>query len=333
MSLAHVVAALLLLVIGGSLLFLWLQRRHNSEWKAALGEEKVKKGNRGEQQRRGSPQDLPGNNSDDSLEEFNEDRGVGGGMRRRPQRGAGGRDQNAEQDGGDVDVYDENGVKLTRLQRKKLAKVREREERRQAQEAALESQRQRQDQTTQRDVEAALREEELKAAEDAALRELRAEKVRADNEEYAKWVDHIGVEERGELGDEARERQARVQDFLLERAARVQAHARRSSAASAAAQAQDVNRVNAEAGKNNTEGHVLVLQAAARDLKVSVEELVHTIEQMARDGKVDGVFDDRGKYVFIAPEHFPQLAHFLRVRGRVSVQEFTRECNRIIMQT
>ncbi|KPA73606.1 hypothetical protein ABB37_09738 [Leptomonas pyrrhocoris] len=365
MSMLKVVATLLLLVLGGAVLLRWMQGRHASEWEDGVGNngdsKRGKKNGHRKAHRGRAPAQGDSNGGDSADEEDvsdadnaaasvaggrgglqpNAGRGVGGGLRRRGQRGARGLGATAEPhddaDGEDDDAYDEHGVKLTRLQRKKLAKERERAERRQAQEAALEAQRERSDETTLRAAEAELREEELHAAEESALRQLRADKERADNEEYAKWVGHIGVEERGELGDEARERQTRVQAFLLERAAQVQARARRSSAAVAATcephGSSEAHKEEEEEGKDKEkEGHVLVLQAAARELKVSVEELVTTIEQLTREGKVDGVFDDRGKYVFIAPEHFPQLAQFLRLRGRVSVQEFTRECNRVVMQ-
>lgn len=366
MSAIQLVAALLLLVIGGMLVLQWLRGRHGEAWENE-GTRKGKTKSRGRpsswQQRKrlennnnneGASEDLSGGEEEDADEiggggaAGNPNRVAGhlnrnlGGVRRRGARAHGrqGEQQrrnhhnnngayeedndNFENDAGNDNdgEFDENGVRLTRLQRKKLAKEREREERRQAQEAALDAQRQRVDASNQREAAAALREEALKTAEEAALRELRAEKEKADNEEYARWVAHIGVEERGELGDEARARQARVHAFLCERAASVRARAQRGAVAPAPAPEEA-----------ETEGHVLVLQTAARDLKVSVEELVNTIEQMKRDGEIDGVFDDRGKYVFIAPEHFPQLAQFIRLRGRVSVQEFTRECNRVIMQS
>ncbi|KAG5488006.1 hypothetical protein LSCM4_08230 [Leishmania orientalis] len=253
--------------------------------------------------------------------------GVGLRHRRRQKHGAnalGGLsdDDNNYDDGtGGIPETDETGVKLTRLQRKKLAKEREREERRQAQEAALEAQRQRMGASELRDAEAAQREEEREAAEEAALQQLREDKKRAEDAEYAKWVSHIGVEERGELGDEEQERQARVQSFLLDRGAQVQARAQRSAS-------------GANPSTSEEECiHVLVLQTAARDLKVSVEYLVSAIQRLSQMEKVHGVFDDRGKFVFVAPEQLPQLAQFIRLRGRVSVQEFTRECNRIVMQS
>lgn len=368
MSAVQLIVALVLLAVGSALLFRWLQSRHEEEWHegtktTAHDKRKHSKSNDPHRSHRRQPRGGAAAARDahdgDSVESprdeeeasddadsargpenrlhlggrHNRNAGAGGLRRRGPQRGAHNNSNNNDERGANVDddddgdEYDVHGVKLTRLQRKKLAKEREKEERRLAQEAALDALRQRTDNATLRDAEAALKEEELKRAEELALRELRAEKAQKDNEEYAKWVGHIGVEERGELGDETRERQVRVQDYLRRRATAVQARAQRGTSAST-----PEGDTAAVAEAREDEINVLVLQSSARDLRVSVEELVQTIEQMMRDGEVDGVFDDRGKYVLIAPEHFPQLAQFIRLRGRVSVQEFTRECNRIIMQ-
>lgn len=331
MSAVQLIVALILLAVGGALLFRWLQQRHGDEWKDGVATTEGSRHATHPQSRSGAHVD-----SDEEGEEYDGGEGNaagGGGVRRRggghaQQAGLRRRGQRGEPAaaaaaaGADIDEYDENGVKLTRLQRKKLAKEREKEERRLAQEAALADQQERSQQQSEKEAISALKVEAMKAAEEEALQQLRDDKMRAENEEYAKWAGQIGVEERGELGDEARQRQARMQAYLLERAARVQARAVRSGAGAA----------DAEDREADADGHVLVLQSAARDLKVSVEELVNTIEAMTRDGTVDGVFDDRGKYVFIAPQHFPLLAQFMRQRGRVSVQEFTRECNRVIMQ-
>ncbi|AIN95266.1 hypothetical protein LPMP_030310 [Leishmania panamensis] len=339
-------ALLLLLAVCGALL-LWLISQRNTDSSTVGGPALARKKGRlrSAQSVSGSGACRHGNNSEDESHQDEEDDnggqdgaagrrriGAGGGLHRRrhQRRGAnahrGGsdgdeNDHNDDEGAGGIPDTDENGVKMTRLQRKKLAKEREREERRQAQEAALEAQRQRMDASELRDAEVARREEERKAAEEAALQQLREDKKKADDEEYAKWISHIGVEERGELGDEVRKRQARVQSFLLDRAAQVQARAQRSAG-------------GAHSSTSEEECiHVLVLQTAARDLIVSVEELVGTIERLSQADKVHGVFDDRGKYIFIAPEQFPLLAQFIRLRGRVSVQEFTRECNRIVMQS
>ncbi|KAG5511895.1 hypothetical protein JKF63_07720 [Porcisia hertigi] len=336
MSVASPVLALLLVGVVGALLLLllqWISQRHANERRL-----------RSAQNASGASAHRPVNDTADDENGAPGGRRMGAteALRRRrrhlqhdadPRHGDNGGDARNDDgdDTGDIPEMDENGVRLTRLQRKKHLKEREREERRRAQEAALEAERQRVGENEFRDAEASLREEERKAAEEAALQQLREDKKRADDDEYAKWVSHIGVEERGELGDEKRERQARVQSFLLDRAAQVQARAQRSVG-------ETEHRVSA-AGTSGSDVHeedclnLLVLQTAARDLGVSVKELVCTIEHLSQTNQVHGVFDDRGKYVFIAPEHFLLLAEFIQRRGRVSLQEFTRECNRIVMQS
>ncbi|KAG5486942.1 hypothetical protein CUR178_08369 [Leishmania enriettii] len=330
--------ALLLLAVCGALLLRWVSQRRTDD-STVSGDELFNRRKRlwsaqnasgSAARRRGSDDEKDDDGVHEGAAAGPRRLGTGVGLRHRRQQKHGanalggfsdGDENNYDNGTGGIPETDENGVKLTRLQRKKLAKEREREERRQAQEAALEAQRHRMGASELRDAEAAQREEEREAAEEAALQQLREDKKRAEDAEYAKWVSHIGVEESGELGDEEQERQARVQSFLLDRGAQVQARAQRSAS-------------GANPSTSEEECiHVLVLQTAARDLKVSVEYLVSAIQRLSQMEKVHGVFDDRGKFIFVAPEQLPQLAQFIRLRGRVSVQEFTRECNRIVMQS
>lgn len=289
--------------------------------------------------RRSSDDDDDDDGDDDDSTRQDRSSGARAGSirhRRQQQRTTGGH--------GDVAVPDseeELHGPLNRLQKKRLAKERERAARRQANDAAVEQQQQTAAAAEQHELQSALKEMERKAAEEAALAQLREAKRRADDEEYAKWAGEIGVEERGELGEEAREKQAATFQYLRRRSAAVSLRAAQGGNGSASGGKvigegldEDSRPVGAADGGVAGEGvgNVMVLQTVARSLLITVEELVNAIQQLENDGEMDGVFDDRGRYVLIAPSQFPLLAQFIRHRGRVSLPELTRECNRIIMQ-
>lgn len=214
---------------------------------------------------------------------------------------------------------EEDWSHLPRLQRLKKLKEREKRRRRQELEAAEEARRARAE--TQAEKEKMREEMAAERAELDALREAaeREEKKRQEDEEYAKWVGEIGVEERGELGDEQRRKHERVVEFLTSRARDVATPHTSSEAGGA----------EAEHGRAKC---VMVLQEAARELEIAVPELVATIEQLLKDDVITGVFDDRGKFIFVSEEHFKRVAKFIRLRGRVSVVEVARECNKIITE-
>lgn len=232
------------------------------------------------------------------------------------------RHQDQRQEEEEAEDDEEDWSQLSRLQRLKRQKERERRMRREEREATESARRE------TREERAKLREErdaEREAAEEAALQELREEKKRREDEEYAKWVGEIGVEERGELGDEQQQRHARVVDYLITRAEKVarQSSPRNEPGERAASALED----EGERAKC-----VMVLQDAARDVGVTVPELAATIEQLLTEERVMGVFDERGKFVFVSEEHFRQLAKFIKLRGRVSVVELARECNKLILK-
>ncbi|CBH15335.1 hypothetical protein, conserved [Trypanosoma brucei gambiense DAL972] len=249
---------------------------------------------------------------------------------RRTRRGAG----NAAEANGDGEE-DKNGsqTKLSRLQRKKQEKERERQERQQAQEALLENRRvkQEEEQRQQKDREREEREREI--AEEAALQELREEKKRQEDEEYAKWVEGIGVVERGEIGDEERKKHDNLVKYLITMPGN--GGERQQQRVIDAENFGEGKKVGDETITRGTEsssrGNILILNDVARMHGLSVEVTVQVIEKLLEDGVISGVFDDRGKFVMLSEEHYKQIAEFVKLRGRVSMKELARECNRIIM--
>ncbi|CCW64008.1 unnamed protein product [Phytomonas sp. EM1] len=260
-------------------------------------------------------------------------RGETGGMRQRRQAPTCRQDAGEDGERPDPTASPEEGggrprEPLSRLQRMKQAKEREREALRQAHEAEQVARRQKREEATQREAKRAESEEEWEARENAALEELREAKRKQEDEEYAKWVGQIAVDERGELQEETHRRREAVVSFLIQHAnevdASVSVHGKGPTATSLP---EDHGREDGVEKPSN----ILVLQDTSRQLQVSVEELVSVIEQLIREDRLFGVFDDRGKFVVMSERHFPMIAKFITQRGRVSVTELARECNRIIL--
>ncbi|EPY15151.1 hypothetical protein STCU_12313 [Strigomonas culicis] len=186
-------------------------------------------------------------------------------------------------------------------------------------------------QTAAREAEAEVAAEEQQRLEDEHFQKLKEEKAQQELAEYEKWKSEIVFEGKGELEAEEEQKDVEIKAFLRDRAAQVEAHAQ-----------QQQQNLNAEVDKHNSNSdtsqkkeddiHILVLQDAARDLQTSVEKLVSFIEHFVlQQTDLFGVFDDRGKFIFIAKSHFQQIAQFVKRRGRVSVEELARECNRIVL--
>jgi hypothetical protein len=52
--------------------------------------------------------------------------------------------------------------------------------------------------------------------------------------------------------------------------------------------------------------------------------------ELEKEGMIQGVLDDRGKYIYVTDDEFKAISSFIRRKGRVTVQEIVGECNRVI---
>lgn len=51
---------------------------------------------------------------------------------------------------------------------------------------------------------------------------------------------------------------------------------------------------------------------------------------MQEEGRLSGVIDDRGKFIYITREEYEAVAKFIKQRGRVSITELAESINRLI---
>jgi len=58
--------------------------------------------------------------------------------------------------------------------------------------------------------------------------------------------------------------------------------------------------------------------------------VVDKIKAMLSDKKITGVFDERGKFIYISESDQDKIAELIRRRGRISIEELAMECNRMI---
>ena len=145
---------------------------------------------------------------------------------------------------------------MSRIERRKYEKQQAKDQRRREVDAAIEDRKNRRDAKERQEEEERIQQRETEKKEQEALEEMRKEKARKADEEYQKWVGHIAVESRGEVGsaDEVEER-------LLKTI---------SNAAD--------------------EKKVVVLDTTARELSIGVEKLVSSIEKLIADGKLSWRF-------------------------------------------
>eukprot|EP01060_Flectonema_neradi_P013820 TRINITY_DN20547_c0_g1_i1.p1 TRINITY_DN20547_c0_g1~~TRINITY_DN20547_c0_g1_i1.p1 ORF type:complete len:261 (+),score=80.45 TRINITY_DN20547_c0_g1_i1:193-975(+) len=181
-----------------------------------------------------------------------------------------------------------------RLAKRKAEKERQKEERKQNQEARVEAIGRRQQEEANRRMEREFKEDESELIRTERLKILEEEKKQQEEEEALLWCRTMSIEETGEEDIEPESNM--LQRFI-----------------------SDIK-----------EEKVVFLEQLALRYELPVDRVVSTIESLEADGRLSGIFDDRGKFIFITDDEYTQFAKYIRQRGRVSVSELSAKGNAIL---
>lgn len=141
-----------------------------------------------------------------------------------------------------------------------------------------------------------LREEaEREAEEKEAERE--AEREKAAKEEFDQWKDMFSVDESGEAAAVSEEQR---RDMLSEFVAYIQ---RRK---------------------------MVVLEELAAHFDLPAAEAVARVQALEEQGRITGIFDDRGKFIYISEAELQAVADHIVAKGRVSIAELARASNELL---
>merc|ERR1712187_985435 len=72
------------------------------------------------------------------------------------------------------------------------------------------------------------------------------------------------------------------------------------------------------------------LEDIAAEFRMKTTAAIDRLEQLEKLGHLSGIFDDRGKYVYITKEEMAGVADWLKSRGRINRADLVAACNRII---
>ena len=230
-------------------------------------------------------------------------RSAAGLLRRRGAREAGGDDE-GEEEGEEGGAAAGGASRRARLERRRAEKRAEREAARLEREAEQEAARLRLRgpdaegtgyEARRRAREAERERAEREAEEEAARAE--EERARKEDEENARWMGTFTVEEDGTAEADARaEGQGLLAEFI--------AYIRRR--------------------------RCVVLEDCAAEFGLRTQDVIGRIASLEAIGRLTGVMDERGKYIYVSVEDMARVAEFIERRGRVSLRELTRHMNEVI---
>jgi len=222
-------------------------------------------------------------------------------MRRRPAAGASTSSASAASveeivDGSDDEAAEDESYEA-KASKKKEKKRQEREAQRQAEQAARDSR------YTKQDRYAEMRrrkDEEREAKENMLEEEAKARKAREEEAaalEFEKWKGDFSVDAEGTTESE-------VQDGN-----------------------QDLLSNFVEYIKNHK---CVPLEDLAAEFKLRTQECINRITSLESMGRLSGVMDDRGKYIYISQEEMKAVADYIKREGRVSISHLASQSNQFI---
>merc|ERR1711973_640068 len=148
-------------------------------------------------------------------------------------------------------------------------------------------------------------EEARKAAEQDKLEEEREEelerkrleeKERREQEEYEKMKAAFDVEEEGFDEDQEDTSEGQLQAFI----------------------------------QHIKDTKVVLLEDLAAHFKLKTQDCIDRVTKLSEEGRLSGVFDDRGKFIFISQQELESVAKFIKQRGRVSIADLAENSNKLI---
>lgn len=200
------------------------------------------------------------------------------------------------QDGENEEVP-ETEYYVPKSSKKREMKRQERESQRQAEEGAREIRRMKQDQYAERRQR---KDEEHEAEERRKEEEAQAQKEKeeeAANAEFEKWKGAFSVKEEG-IAEE--EMQDGSQGLLFDFVEYIKKH------------------------------KCIPLEDLAAEFKLRTQDCINRILSLEKMGRLSGVMDDRGKYIYISLEEMKAVADYIKRQGRVSIAHLASKSNEFI---
>ncbi|XP_047315830.1 DDRGK domain-containing protein 1 isoform X2 [Impatiens glandulifera] len=219
-------------------------------------------------------------------------------MRRRPASGASTSSAPVEETIDESDEEADGGDFYNgKAPNKKEKKRQEREEQRQADEAARESRQSKQnrydDIRRKKDEEREAQERQLE--EEAKARQAKEEE--AASQEFDQWKGEFSVDAEGTTENEV---QDGTQGLLFDFVEYIKKH------------------------------KCVPLEDLAAEFKMRTQDCINRITSLENMGRLSGVMDDRGKYIYISMEEMKAVADYIKRQGRVSISHLAAKSNQFI---
>ena len=184
---------------------------------------------------------------------------------------------------------------LTKKQQMKMLKKKEKADQKENMRLLLEERRKREEEKQRELLRREKEKEEEKNKLEAEMKRIEEERKKKEDELYDQWKDKIKVGEEGEEGIDFTKEET-INQFL------------------------DYIKIR----------KVVSLEDISGTFKLNPNKIVELLNKYEQEGRIMGIIDDRGKYIYITEKEMGLIEKMLTNRGRISKTDLIKECNRLI---
>lgn len=185
--------------------------------------------------------------------------------------------------------------KLTKKEQQKMLKRHDKSEKREYQKQLMEVKKLR-EQEKEKEIKMHEQQKEIERQKlEEALQKVKEEQEKKENDLYDQWKDKIKIGDEGEDRNDF-ENEEVINDFI--------------------------NYIKLR--------KVVSLEDLNGQFKMTRNELVEKLNKFESEGRILGIIDDRGKYIYITEKEMCMIEKMFATRGRISKNDLIKECNRII---
>ena len=184
---------------------------------------------------------------------------------------------------------------LTKKQQMKMLKKKEKADQKENMRLLLEERRKREEEKQRELLRREKEKDEEKNKLEAEMKRIEEERKKKEDELYDQWKDKIKVGEEGEEGIDFTKEET-INQFL------------------------DYIKIR----------KVVSLEDISGTFKLNPNKIVELLNKYEQEGRITGIIDDRGKYIYITEKEMGLIEKMLTNRGRISKTDLIKECNRLI---
>jgi hypothetical protein len=75
---------------------------------------------------------------------------------------------------------------------------------------------------------------------------------------------------------------------------------------------------------------VIILEDLASEFGLTTQDTIDRVNRLQENGRITGIVDDRGKFIYISEEEMEKVAKYIQRKGRLTIHELSKECNQLI---